>query len=122
MPWDRKKYPKEWDAFSLAIRKDRAKGRCECHGECGLHKTNPGPRRCVERNGKPGKWMKGPVVLTVAHLNHKGGVCQCEPRCAIPGHVKAMCQRCHLRLDHPRHVNNARRTRHARKAHRDLFA
>lgn len=121
MPWDRKKYPVNWEAFSKEIRFKRAGGRCECTGQCGLHRTTGGPRRCVERDGQPGKWMKGPVMLTVAHLNHKEGPCRCEPRCADPEHVIAACQRCHLRIDHPRHVANARRTRHKRRAHRELF-
>lgn len=42
-------------------------------------------------------------MLTVAHLNATGGVCDCDPLCIVPSHVKAMCQRCHLRYDMPRH-------------------
>jgi len=121
MPFDRRKYPANWEDVSQEIRFVRAGGRCECEGECGLHRTNPGPRRCVEINGEDSRYQRGKVVLTVAHLNAPGGICQCEPRCADPSHLKAMCQRCHLRYDHPRHVANARKTRHARKAHRDLF-
>ena len=34
---------------------------------------------------QPAKWAKGRVVLTTAHL------CKCDPPCAIPEHVKAMC-------------------------------
>jgi len=121
VPFDRGNYPDDWEAFSKTIRFERAAGQCECAGECGLHRTSPGPRRCVERHGKPAKWARGDVVLTVAHLNHEGGPCDCDPRCADPEHVKAMCQRCHLRLDHPRHVRNAKRTRFERKAVGELF-
>ena len=56
------------------------------------------------------------MVLTVAHLNADGGPCQCEPHCGEPSHLKAMCQRCHLRYDHVRHVRNARNTRRKRLA------
>lgn len=121
MGFDPEHYPDDWRDVSDQIRFGRAGGQCECEGECGLHRTNPGPRRCTERHGEPAKWAKGNVVLTVAHLNADGGVCECDPKCGNPEHLKAMCQRCHLRYDHPRHVRNARRTRHKRKAHRELF-
>lgn len=121
MPFDRSKYPEDWEAVSKQIRTERSGGRCECTGECGLHSTNPGPRRCTERNGDKAKWAKGNVVLTVAHLDAKDGVCKCDPLCSNPEHLKAMCQRCHLRYDHPRHVANARRTRFERKACGELF-
>jgi hypothetical protein len=99
-------YPPAWKEVSLTIRVDRAGGQCECAGECGLHRTHPGPRRCIEMNGRPAVWAKGTVVLTVAHL------CTCKPLCADPAHLKAMCQRCHLRVDvplHTRHMAESRR-------------
>lgn len=121
MPADRAKYPKNWKAVSLRVRA-RAGNRCECAGECGLHRTTPGPRRCIEVNGGPAKWAKGKVVLTVAHLNADGGPCRCDPLCGNDEHLKAMCQRCHLRYDTAMHVRNARRTVRAKKAAGDLFA
>ena len=114
MPIDYGKYPKNWKDISLAIR-GRSGGRCECHGECGLHRTTGGPRRCVERNGEPAKWAKGKVVLTVAHLNHTPEDCRDE-------NLKAMCQRCHLRYDLKHHQQNAYQTRRKGKAAKDLFA
>lgn len=110
-PMNRANYPADWEKFSREIRFGRANGRCECEGECGLHRTTPGPRRCVEVDGAEARWAKGKVILTVAHLNAAGGPCQCEPRCVYPEHVKAMCQRCHLRYDGPRHQLNASQTR-----------
>ena len=107
-------YPADWKDFSRRIRFDRAAGRCECLGECGLHGAglfHPAARRCVEMNGTKAKWAKSRVVLSVAHLNAKGGPCQCEPKCSIAAHVKAMCARCHLRYDGERHANNAARKR-----------
>lgn len=120
-PEQRARYPKDWDAISRRIRFDRAQGRCECEGECGLHKDNPGPRRCTETHGQPAKWAKGKVVLTVAHLDGPGGICQCPDPCGIYEHLRAMCQRCHLRYDHPRHMANARATRKAKDPQQSLL-
>ncbi len=111
MSFDPKDYPSDWAPFSRQIRFERAGSRCECVGECGLHGPSlfsQAARRCVEVNGAPAKWAKGKIVLTVAHLNAKGGPCSCAPLCATPDHVKAMCQRCHLRYDVERHVEQRR--------------
>lgn len=112
-PSERARYPKDWREISRKIR-ERSGGQCECEGECGLHRTTPGPRRCTERHGEPAKWAKGKVVLTVAHLNHVPEDCR-------PENLKAMCQRCHLRYDADHHKRNAAATRHARKAVGELF-
>jgi|SRR5882672_7609000 len=102
-------YPPQWKALSRAIRFERAQGQCECTGECGLHRTHPGPRRCVERDKHPAQWARGIVVLTVAHL------CACEPLCAEASHVKAMCNRCHLRVDIPLHMRHLAESRRQEK-------
>ena len=120
MTFDPKKYPENWRKFSLDIRFDRAKGQCECTGECGLHQPSmftatQEPRRCVERNGEDAKWAKGRIMLTVAHLNAPGGPCSCIPHCAIAEHVKAMCQRCHLKYDIERHVRHRTEKRDAKR-------
>ena len=115
-------YPREWKNLSRRIRFERAQGQCECEGECGLHRTHPGPRRCEERDRQPARWAKGLVVLTVAHLNAADGPCRCTPLCADPAHLKAMCNRCHLRYDVKLHQANALATRRAGKALGDLFA
>jgi hypothetical protein len=109
MPRPKPLYPPDWKAFSHMIRYGRAQGRCECLGECGLHRTHPGPRRCVERDRQPAQWAKGLVVLTVAHL------CACDPPCAEADHVKAMCNRCHLLMDHAMHISHAAETRRLTK-------
>jgi hypothetical protein len=114
-------YPRGWKDLSLYIRYGRANRQCECEGECGLHRTHPGPRRCEERDGQPAKWAKGRVVLTVAHLNAAGGPCRCQPLCATETHVKAMCNRCHLRYDVRLHVRNGRETRRKGRALGELF-
>lgn len=106
-------YPSDWPHLVAQVRK-RSGNRCECTGECGLHKTNPGTRRCIERNGEKARWAKGKVMLTTAHLCH-------DSTCGRLDHLKHMCNRCHLRLDTPQHVANARKTRHGKKAIADLF-
>ena len=115
MPVDYKKYPAGWGIFSNHIRFDRAGGRCECTGQCGLHppvlewkQSEPKVRRCIEKHGAKAMWANGRIILTVAHL------CQCDPICKIENHVLAMCQRCHLRVDNKLHTKNARATREAR--------
>lgn len=120
MPMNRANYPANWKEFSKEIRFGRAGGRCECAGECG--RTHDGGR-CEKETGKlypsgqPVETELGDVetksvcILTVAHLNAKGGCCTCEPRCANHDHVRAMCQGCHLRYDGPRHQLNASDTR-----------
>lgn len=91
MPIDYKKYPKNWKEIRDKILK-RAKNRCECTGECGLHHG----RRCIEENGKPASYAKGKIVLTIAHLDHD----ETNHKVKL-NRLKAMCQRCHLRYDTP---------------------
>ena len=107
------RYPKDWKVISARI-KARSGGRCECEGECGLHRTTPGPRRCIERHGELAVWAKGTVVLTVAHLDH-------APENCDPSNLRAFCQRCHLRYDSRHHQRNAAQTRRERKQNRELF-
>lgn len=104
-PENKSRYPADWKAISARI-KARSGGQCECEGECGLHRTTPGPRRCTERHGQPATWAKGRVVLTVAHLDHM-------PEHCADDNLKAMCQRCHLRYDVPHHRATRRQTRFA---------
>lgn len=111
---ERLRYPSDWKVISARIRA-RSGGQCECEGECGLHRTTPGPRRCIERHGEAAKWAKGRIVLTVAHLDHQPENCADE-------NLKAMCQRCHLRYDVPHHQRTAAATRRAAKQNRELFA
>ncbi len=101
-------YPPWWKYFSYWIRFHRAKNRCECRGECGLHRDNPGPRRCTEMNGVKARWAKGKVVLSVAHLDHNPEEWDTK---IMQKRCKAMCSRCHLRYDNKLHVKNARKTR-----------
>jgi hypothetical protein len=104
MPWDKSKYPKDWEEVVAAVLQ-RSGGRCECTGQCGLHRTNPGPRRCCEWNGEKASWARGRVVLTTAHL------CECNPLCGNLAHLIHACQRCHLRIDNKLHIRHRRERR-----------
>jgi len=99
MPFDRSKYPDDWNDISQRIR-ERSGWRCECRGECGLHKG----RRCTEIDGDQAEFAKGKIVLTVAHLDH-------DPQNSDADNLRAMCQRCHLRYDVEHHKANSIRTR-----------
>jgi len=113
MPMPPDHYPPGWKEFSLSIRLQRAQGRCECTGQCGMHRPNPQIRRCTERHAHKAQWARGKVRLTVAHL------CACNPICTNPAHVIAACQRCHLRIDRWLHARHAKATRNNRTHHHD---
>lgn len=109
-PENRDKYPADWPAISARIRFERAEGRCECDGRCGIAHGG----RCTARHGEPHPVTGSRVVLTVMHLDHD------------PGHnddtnLMAGCQRCHLRYDSRLHAATAHRTRRGRLADGDLF-
>lgn len=110
-PENARRYPPDWKAISLRLRSERAGWRCECRGECLIHrdpdKRHPADThlerdgRCGARQGDPtasGRWT---VVLTVAHLDH-------TPENCDPLNLLAMCQSCHLRYDGPHHAETRR--------------
>ena len=99
MPVNYALYPQDWQAIRARIL-TRAHHTCECIGECGLHQPNPRTRRCTERQHTKAHWARGQVRLTIAHL------CQCHPLCGNDAHLKALCQRCHLRVDITLHVTH----------------
>lgn len=100
---NRGRYPADWREISRRIRFERAKGRCECEGECDT--VHGG--RCTARNGQAHPVTRSRVVLTVAHLDH-------TPENCDDTNLRAMCQRCHLRYDRHHHAATARVTREAR--------
>lgn len=104
MPIDYADYPSAWHEISRRIRFERAAGRCECEGECGVEHGG----RCAAEHGQPHPVTGSRVVLTVAHLDH-------DTAHNADGNLKAMCQSCHLCYDAAHHARNARVTR-ARKA------
>ena len=94
MPINYRNYAPFWRQFSDWVRLDRANQRCECSGQCGLHRG----KRCIEAHHRPARYAHGLIRLTVAHL------CTCWPPCTHPSHVMAACQRCHLRIDRFAHA------------------
>ncbi len=87
MPMQRHLYPSGWPIISRRIR-ERACGRCEW---------------CDVAQGSATK-SGGPVVLTVAHLNHDPSDCRDE-------NLAALCQACHIGYDADEHARHARETR-----------
>lgn len=138
---DKSRYPKDWDAISLA-RREQAGQKCEW---CGVAN---GITVCRKRGTKDyvietfdeecvykwpdGRWIKlselpdgydydrpTRIVLTVHHIGveypdgRKG-----DPHDKMdvrPENLVALCQRCHLIADGPIHVENARKTRLRKK-------
>ncbi len=100
---DRKRYPENWKAISLAIR-ERAGWRCEW---------------CNAENGLPHPVTGSKVVLTVAHLGiskEDGSPGSKHDKFDVrPDNLAALCQRCHLNYDRADHIANAKRTRRLKK-------
>jgi hypothetical protein len=85
-PENRKLYPRDWDAISLRIRRDRAHWHCE---------------QCGAENGAQHPVTGSIVVLTVHHKDRNPAHCD-------DGNLIALCQACHLEADQDRHVANRR--------------
>lgn len=100
MPIDYADYPDDWHELSAEIRFERAAGRCECRGECGLDHAG----RCECKHGAANPRTGSEVVLTTAHLDH-------DKQNSDPDNLRAMCQQCHLRYDHDHHMINSLQTR-----------
>lgn len=124
-PENRDKYPDDWADISLRIRNERANGRCECEGECGIdHKAEiislgydhvtDDPGRCHAENHESHRVTGSIVVLTVAHLDH-------EPSHCDDDNLKAFCQRCHLTYDAPMKRQRRLERERAASAVGDLF-
>lgn len=114
MPFDRSRYPDDWEKISYEIRFVRGQGRCECTGECGLHDD-----RCNAEHGK-GHPITGSIVwLTTAHLGTPlpdGTPGDKHNKTDVrPENLKGMCQRCHLNFDLDDHVRHAAQSRYQSK-------
>lgn len=141
--FDKKLYPPYWKQFSEYIRFERAKNKCErcgaangaivergyldddrqfpvwsANGNDAYHAATGEYLGCFRFTGlKLNRYSK--IVLTVAHLDNRSGVCQCKRffgfKCARPDHVLALCQSCHLSLDREKHLAARAKNRAARK-------
>lgn len=118
-PENRGRYPADWKKIRAQIL-ERAHHRCE---QCGV--PNHAYRNNVTGEVTDDPWVTenwicvdedsvARIVLTIAHLNH-------QPEDCRPENLKALCQRCHLRLDGNLHAQHAAQTRRAGKAIGDLF-
>jgi len=83
MPIDWKKYPKDWKSITLKIKK-RAKWCCEL---------------CKAKHNEPHPITNSKVCITTHHIN--GDIYNNNGY-----NLLALCQRCHLRIDLPKHLEN----------------
>lgn len=132
MPFDKERYPANWDDISRRIR-NRDGWKCKW---CGVENGAVGSRdkkgrwyseaeiiemddeTCYELFGQQAKRIK--IVLTVAHLGvdkpgqpgsgdvHDKMDCRDE-------NLESLCQKCHLNYDRNEHIINAAATRRRRK-------
>ena len=109
MPVDMGRYPKNWKKIVARVAK-RAKGNCECSGECGKHGG-----RCDAMNHEAHPITGSKVTLTTAHLGidypdgrkgNKHDKLDCRMK-----NLKHMCNYCHLNFDRDEHIQNAKATR-----------
>lgn len=122
MPCDMKKYPPEWKQIRAAVL-DRACDTCEI---CGVANYAIGYRNKygefvevepeqAEVDALVDGEKRIKIVLTIAHMDDP------DPMNCNPDNLKALCQRCHNRLDAPMRAKNAAKTRLAKKAAGSLF-
>lgn len=136
MPIDYSKYPGWWKQFSEWVRFERADNKCEqCQAPNGetvsrgyiaagipfwakdgsVFNAHNGERLNVGFSVHEIRFDRyTKIVLTVAHLDHEGGICDCKARtgrkCARADHCLALCQRCHLLMDLPHHIAKRQET------------
>lgn len=102
MPVDYSKYPPNWKTEIRPRILERAGNRCEF---------------CGAENYKPHPVTGSRVVLTIAHLDHDEENWDVED-----DRLAALCQRCHLRYDHRKHIEAARLRRDRERGQMQLIA
>lgn len=100
MPIDYTEYPPDWIDRRERILQ-RAGNNCEW---------------CGAENHKPHPDTGSTVVLTIAHLDHDH-----ENSNVADERLVALCQRCHLQYDRPRHLERARISRDQAAGQTQLF-
>lgn len=93
MPYDKSRYPPDWDAIALAV-KNAAGWICE---DCGKQCRRPGEPFDTHRR-----------TMSVHHRDH-------NPPNVDRSNLVALCSGCHLRLDAPYHATNAAITRRRKR-------
>lgn len=130
MPIDYKLYPKNWKELRKQVL-ERAENKCEF---CGVENYSVGAR---DLNGKfhleddihhlnsncgfqlfggNFNWKMTKIILTIAHLDHDK-----ENHDVSIDRLKALCQKCHLQYDMPRHVENRKKNLVEKKGLQNLF-
>jgi hypothetical protein len=125
-------YPADWRRISAEVRFGRAGGACQrcCRPHGATLRVlpdgrwfDPAQRTWRDGRGKPARWpdiedairfRETRVVLATAHLDH-------NPRNNRRRNLRALCQRCHLIHDRPRHLRQRWLTCRRRYAIGDLF-
>jgi len=93
----RKAKPINWNALSTQICDDRARGRCECAGQCGGHRpdalrrNNPAQSRCTAKQGHLDE-NDDPVKLAPVPMDR-------VPYHVTPQNLLAMCTPCRRRFE-----------------------
>lgn len=100
MPIDYSKYPPNWKELRQQVL-DRA-GNC-CEG-------SPTYPDCRAENYWLHPVTGSDVILTIAHLDHDSDNMDVKIE-----RLRAWCQRCHLKYDHKRHIDNRMYGRNHRK-------
>lgn len=108
MPIDYNDYPADWKETRKRIL-ERAGNKCE---KCGCQ-NHLWVRRGEDKEGFPKLTM---IVLTIAHLDHDK-----ENHQVADDRLMALCQKCHLQYDLPRHIENRKYGRNFRKNQTKLF-
>lgn len=91
MPFDRSKYPANWNQIRARILR-RDENRCKW---------------CGAENYEPHPVTGSRVVLTTAHIDHDPANCE-------DWNLAALCQRCHLHHDQVQHLHSRAVTRQER--------
>lgn len=125
MPWNRKDYPPNWEEIRARIL-TRANNCCE---RCGLKnrwfinksdRSYPSIQQMdmyygmMQADYSKAQAMQRmgftEIVLTIAHLNHDKDNWDVKDE-----ELQALCQKCHLGLDLPHHIENRKYGRDFRK-------
>lgn len=93
MPFEKSRYPDNWDEISLSIR-NQANWICQACGYACRRPDEPWTQFCERMgwNAFDPNHKRGQYVLTVAHLDQ-------NPQNCDRANLKALCSICHLRYD-----------------------